>query len=317
MFAERQKQTIRSLCLKTCKHCLSLLFFADFMHADVLAELTVAASCVSATINANGKNGPSRSPRAVCADATDARAFYFSDRETIRHVKDGVVSLAADASARPNRKPAPSLGVPAGLLCSSDGRTLYYTDSRRHQIRAIDLHTRTVDGKHYAASTRVTETQSDPRALVFDPNTAIPNSVIYFTAMASVFRLELPLGTLCSFCTFSHVSSRHLALPFLDSDVEKLMQVFEARGALQQNWLLAPLWRLIAAYLTRPLNLAVVYTGYRFDPHGIVMTPSGNLICSCIYSHSICMIETHTQKASRIAGCNTCGPPEGSTPFGW
>ncbi len=141
----------------------------------------------------------------VCAHPLKPNCYFIGDMNSVRYCNGETVSLIAGGPDGGRYRYADGLSAVSivfGLLCTSDGRSLYFTDGAHHRLRCVDLKTQTVttvcgngmlparpNGVGLKASLGL------PQHLCFDrsPSTK-PESVIFITSPHGIRRFDIDTG---------------------------------------------------------------------------------------------------------------------------
>ncbi len=208
----------------------------------------------------------------MCSDPLRASAFYVFDGDSIVHVDQGSVSL--EVSHVPLLLPPAQAGRKLWHMLASaspsGGLHFFVSDALDCRIFAVNAHTKRVQplGAYL----------QQPRCMVFDSCTAVPDSVLYISTFDQVAKLTLAVH-----------------------QPQILKHVLEPSGVLSEYWLLPELWKTVANYLTTGEAVSFLPNTVH-NAHGLAMTPSGTLLMSCTNSHSLYASDLAAGTTLRVAG---------------
>ncbi len=156
------------------------------------------------------------SPYSVCADPIHPNCYYFGST-IIRYCDGEAVSLIAGGESIGYKD---GVGGDAlmtsvyGLICTSDGQALYFSDGSNYRLRCVDLKTRTVkticgDGRYAIRDGVGTAASFGPmHQICFDhSHTTKPESVIFIATSNGVRRFDI--ATCTSFPAVTAASESH------------------------------------------------------------------------------------------------------------
>ncbi len=195
-------ETVRTEAICCCRQLLH-----GFSSTHVVSDLSVCPADVVITVCGTGVHGFAQgkclgeaqfsSPYAACVDPIRPSNFYAGDAKSIiRYVdteSDTVSWFAGSVEA--------SFDVVYGLVCASDGSTLYAIDYRRNRLHAVDVKSRVVttvagDGtQRFVDGIGLDRAIFRPRKLAFarrtTPLTPAEPAVLYITSQRGIRRFEV------------------------------------------------------------------------------------------------------------------------------
>ncbi len=152
------------------------------------------------------------SPQSVCADPSRPGSYFIGEISSVRYYNgsDKTVSLIAGSSSAAPFGDADGAGAAArfnsvgGLLCTSDGQTLFLSDGQNGRLKSIDIKANCESKAICGAKATVMQASTDgvglaafmraPRGMCFD-RTAKSESIIFLSTGTGVRRFDRETST--------------------------------------------------------------------------------------------------------------------------